>query len=100
MIGSLDWKLLLPILLLLYIVLLLPVTINTSLNELHIVNILHILHQCLLPCAVKICLQLILLSQGKFFLMIGTLGVLHELIFTISVSFKLVYLTQFNLDLI
>ena len=36
-----------------------------------------------LLCTVTICLQLILLSQNKFFLMIGSLEVTHELIFTI-----------------
>ena len=36
-----------------------------------------------LLCTVKICLQQILLLQGKFFLLIGSLEVTHKLIFTI-----------------
>ena len=31
-----------------------------------------------LLCTVKICLQLILLSQGNLFVMIGSLEVMHE----------------------
>ena len=37
-----------------------------------------------LPCTVEICLQLISLPQGNLFLMIGSLKVIHKLIFTIS----------------
>ena len=48
-----------------------------------------------LLCTVKICLQLILLSEGNFFLMIGSLEVTHGLILT--VSFKLAQLLRFNL---
>ena len=58
----------LPISFLLYIVLLLPVTLNKLLKTLHIINNL---------LWYLICLQLILLSQGYFFLMIGSLEVTH-----------------------
>ena len=41
MIGSFEWNFLLPILFLLHIVLLLPVTLKNLLKKLHIVNKLH-----------------------------------------------------------
>ena len=73
-------KFLLPILFLLYIALLLPTTVNNLLKKLHIVkNYIDVY----LLCTVNICLQPIILSQGKFFLMIGSLEVTHELLFTI-----------------
>ena len=73
-------KFLLPILFLLYIPLLLPTTVNNLLKKLHIVkNYIDVY----ILCTVNICLQPIILSQGKFFLMIGSLEVTHELLFTI-----------------
>ena len=44
-------------------------------------------------CTVKICLQLILLSQGNFFLKICSLKVTHELIFTIP---SVIQISSFN----
>ena len=70
----------LPILFLLYIGLLLPVKVNKLFKKVHIVN--NYIDVCLL-WTVKIYLQLIQLSQGKLFLMIGSLEAMHELIFTI-----------------
>ena len=70
------------ILFFLYIVLLLLVTVNNLLKKLHTVNILLYIDVYLL-CTVKVCLQLIVLSQDNFFLTIGSLEVTHELIFTI-----------------
>ena len=61
--GSLEWTFLLPNFILLYIVLLLPVTVNKLCNNLHIVN--NYINVCLL-LTVKNCLKLILLSQGVF----------------------------------
>ena len=82
MIGSLESKFLLPILFLLYIVLLLPVTVDKLPKKLHIVN--NYIINCCLILILKICLQLIPLSQGNFFLMNGScLEVMHEIIFTI-----------------
>ena len=80
MIGSLEWTFLLPILFLLYIVSLLPVTVNKLFKKLHILN--NYIDVCL-PWTVTFYLQLILVSQGNFFLMIGSLEVMHEIISTI-----------------
>ena len=64
MIGSLEWKLLLLILFLLYIALLLPITVNKLLKKLHIVNTIH---WCLFTMYNKMYLQLILLWQDNIF---------------------------------
>ena len=65
---------------LLYMILLLQLTVSKLLKKLHIAN--NYIDVSLL-LTVKNCLQLILLSQGNSFLMIGSLEVTHELIFTI-----------------
>ena len=65
---------------LLYIVLVLPVTANKVFKKLHIVN--NYIDVSLL-WIVTFYLQLILVLQGNFFLMIGSLEVTHEIISTI-----------------
>ena len=80
MIGSLARVFLLPILFLLFIALSLPGTVDKLFKKLHIVN--NYIDVCLL-LIVKICQQLILLSQGNFLLIISSLEVMHEIIFTI-----------------
>ena len=75
MIGSLEWKFLLSILFLLYIVLLLPVIVKKLLQKLHIGNKL-MFNVYLLLHTLKTCVQLILLSQWNLFLMSGSLEVI------------------------
>ena len=70
--------------------LLLPVTVKELLKKLQIVN--NYIDVYLL-CTVKVCLQLIPLSQGNLFLMIGSLEVMHELIFTIL---SVIQISSFN----
>ena len=71
---------------LLYIILLLLVTLNKLFKKVHIVN--NYIDVCLL-LPVKMSLQLILLSQGNFFLMIDSLEVTHEMIFTIPSAIQI-----------
>ena len=49
---------------------------------------------------IKICPQLILLSQGSFFLMIGSLEVTHDIIFTIPSVIQISLINSINSDLI
>ena len=53
---------------------------------------------CLL-LTVNIGLQLILLSEGNFFLMIGSMEVTHEITFTIPSVIQLTQLTQLRFNL-
>ena len=62
MIGSLERLFLLPILFLLYIVLLLPVTVNEVFKKLHIVN--NNIDVCLL-LTVKICIGIIIITSNS-----------------------------------
>ena len=88
-----EWIFLLSILFLLYIVLLLPVTLNKLFTKLHIVN--NYIDVCLL-WTVNILLQLILLSDGTFFLMTGSLEVTHEIIFTIASVIQISLISSIN----
>ena len=49
-----------------------------------------------LLCTIKICLQLILLTQGNLFLMIGSLEVAHELMFTIPSVIQIHLISSIN----
>ena len=70
---------------------LLLVTVNKLFKKLHIVN--NYINVCLL-LTVKVCLQLILLSQGNFFLMIDSLEIMHEILFTIP---SIIQISSINL---
>ena len=69
------------------------ISVNKLLKKLHIVN--NYIDVCSL-LTVKICLQLILLSQDNLFLMIGSLEVMQELIFTIPSVIQISSISSIN----
>ena len=74
---------------LLYIVLLLPVTVNNLLKKLHIVNKLH---WCLFTMYSKNLSATNSIMTRQFFLMIGSLEVTHELIGSLEVTHELIFI--------
>ena len=82
---------------LLYIVLLLPVTVNNLLKKLHIVNKLH---PCLFTVYSKNLSTTNSIMTRQFFLMICSLLVTHELIFTIPSVIQINSINSIRLRLI
>ena len=69
------------------------ISVTSPIFTIHIVN--NYIDVCLV-WTVKIYLKLILLSQGNFFLMTGSLEVTHEVIFTIPSVIQISSISSIN----
>ena len=69
------------------------ISVTSPIFTIHIVN--NYIDVCLV-WTVKIYLKLILLSQGNFFLMTGSLEVMHEVIFTIPSVIQISSISSIN----